>query len=93
MPLGWWFIAGVGSALLALSFAGLWFDYARVLTNAHLDPTYSLLNAPLFAMPLAAWLGRSPHISETRTPLFLPASRCLNGQDETPHPVGTRGVE
>lgn len=53
---GFWLAALVG-ALLSLPTLPLWLDYARVIGNVGLGPTYSLYNLPLIAIPFVGWLG------------------------------------
>lgn len=54
-----WWLAGVAIGLAAAAFAGLWFDYVKVLRGVTLEPLYSLYNAPFVLMPVIAWLART----------------------------------
>ena len=53
----WWFILGAGM-LAAVPFGTMWFDYARVVTNARAPTAYLVHDYPLMTAPLLAWLGR-----------------------------------
>jgi len=37
----------------------LWFDYIRVLLNTHVPIDYSLMNLPIIAIPILAWVART----------------------------------
>jgi hypothetical protein len=50
-------MATVALAGLALLAAPLWFDYARAVANATVDPGYSLGSVPLLLIPIVARLS------------------------------------
>lgn len=64
----WWVGLGVFVAL-CLPFGALWIDwFASVLNSRGSGPLYSVLEAPMLALPLVAWLGRTRQVQ--------PASRA-----------------
>ncbi|MDP9483300.1 MAG: hypothetical protein M3P84_08780 [Chloroflexota bacterium] len=80
-----WWVAGVAMGLAAAAFAGLWFDYVKVLRGVTLEPLYSLYNAPFVLMPVIAWLARTRrHAARTRIwlPRRAPAPAAEPGMGE-----------
>ncbi len=66
----WWLGAAVFAAL-CLPFGGLWLDWLATVANARgAGILYSILEAPMLALPLIAWLGR-------RRELATPSSRDM----------------
>ncbi len=58
----WWVGLGVFVAL-CLPFGALWIDwFASVLNSRGSGPLYSVLEAPMLALPLVAWLGRTRQV-------------------------------
>jgi len=55
---GWW-LCLVGFGLVSLLMLPLWIDYIHVISDGHLDLSYSLHDLPLVLLPLAAWLSRT----------------------------------
>jgi hypothetical protein len=53
-----WWMALALFALASLPFGFLWLDWLRVLMNSNGSLLYSLLDMPLFALALVAWMGR-----------------------------------
>jgi hypothetical protein len=64
----WW----VGLAIfiaLCLPFGSMWSDWITTVVNTRGGGLlYSALEAPMLALPLVAWLGRSPPPSDARRP-------------------------
>jgi hypothetical protein len=54
----WWACLLV-LALLSLPFTAMWADWFLVITNSQGSVWYSWQEAPMLALPLVAWLGRS----------------------------------
>lgn len=55
-----WWIGLAAFGALCLPFGGLWADWVVTLLNARgAGILYSILEAPMLALPLAAWLGRT----------------------------------
>lgn len=55
-----WWLALAGLILLGLPFGDLWLDWARAVVNATGGGAlYSVLELPMLALPLIAWLGRT----------------------------------
>ena len=54
-----WWVGLAAFVLLSLPFGTLWLDWLTTLVNARGGGIlYSVLEAPMLALPLAAWLGR-----------------------------------
>jgi hypothetical protein len=63
----WWIGLAVFTAL-CLPFGTMWLDWvATVLNSRGGGPLYSILEAPMLALPLVAWLGRPRPIVEGAT--------------------------
>ncbi len=55
-----WWVGLAAFVLLSLPFGTLWLDWLTTLVNARGGGIlYSVLEAPMLALPLAAWLGRT----------------------------------
>jgi hypothetical protein len=54
-----WWVALVVLVLVSVPFAGQWLAYAAVVGNAQTNLGYSLGTAPVFALPLVAWMART----------------------------------
>lgn len=57
-----WWIGLAAFVALGLPFGALWLDWMRTVVDARGGGLlYSILEAPMLALPLAAWLGRTRH--------------------------------
>ncbi len=55
-----WWLGLVAFALLCLPFGSMWFDWLTTVGNARgAGILYSSLEAPMLALPLVAWIGRT----------------------------------
>ena len=54
-----WWLTLLGLIVLSLPFGSLWLDWVTAIQNSHFDLLYSLPDALLLAIPVAAWLGRT----------------------------------
>jgi hypothetical protein len=54
---GWWIALGI-FALACLPFGALWLDWVHVVLNSDGSLLYSVREALVLAIPLAAWVGR-----------------------------------
>lgn len=55
----WAWVAGAIVAVPMLLMLPLWLDWLRVIANASLPLTYSVLNLPLVLLPAVAWAARA----------------------------------
>jgi hypothetical protein len=53
-----WWVAAAVAALLSLTFAPMWPDYFRVISNATSTRLYGLGDVPLMSIPLLGWAFR-----------------------------------
>ena len=87
----WWLGLAVFAAL-CLPFGTMWVDWvATVLNSRGGGLLYSILEAPMLALPLVAWLGRTrPPVEERHGRLTArPARICHPRTDGPPVPVET----
>jgi hypothetical protein len=59
-------LGAIPVAIFVIVTWGLWADWLTVIEDASLAPTYSLLNVPLVAIPVVAWLGKGPRPASNR---------------------------
>jgi hypothetical protein len=75
----WWIALGI-LALASLPMAGLWLDYAGVVSNSNVGLAYSLQDLPPSIAPLLAWLARTR--TDPRAPSPVLAGSIPAGEAE-----------